>query len=99
MQSTTPNEHPENTLSSAESHELAALTHAQQRFYASAQCAEVRDMLQEIIDDPACSTHASHYEGGDPEFIERHLRYLSQRPGINIEGYISNLRIMTRRVR
>jgi hypothetical protein len=99
MQPSTPNEHPENVLSEKESHELAMLTHVQRRFYESEQCAEVRDMLQEIIDDPACGTHESNYEGGDPEFIERHLRYLSQRPGINIEGYISNLRIMTKRMR
>ena len=99
MEPIAPNNYHKPTMPDAVPHEPAVLTHAQQRFYESAECAEVRTMLQMIIDAPACSTHASRYEGGDTEFIERHIRYLSQRPGINIDGYISNLRIMTKRVR
>lgn len=72
------------------------LSLAQQKFYASERCDDARRMLQELVDNTSFDTKSQYYEGVS-DFIERHLNYLSKQPKLDIMGYISNLRLMTRR--
>jgi len=71
------------------------MTYAQQHFFASEQCATARKALQQLVDNPAYNTDSSYFKNSDLEFVDRHLYYLSTHPGVNLQGYISNLKIMT----
>lgn len=75
------------------------LTQAQKRFYASEQCTELRQALQTLVDSHEFNTDAGKSRGDTQGFVERHLRYLSNHPHVSVEGYISNLRLMTRNAR
>jgi hypothetical protein len=72
------------------------LSLAQTKFYASDQCHTARGMLQDLVDSAEYETDSSYYSGG-LKFCERHLDYLSRHPNLALSGYISNLKLMTRR--
>jgi hypothetical protein len=80
------------TVYATESEQVA--TYAQQRFYASALCKEARGLLQSLVDNPDYNTESSPTINPIP-FIERHLQHLSAYPKTNLQGYMSNLRLMT----
>lgn len=69
-----------------------------QRFLDSTEAKEIRNILIEMMSDPAFNTRAmySPAAGGDVPFVDKHLEYLSQHPSLNVEHYLSNLRLMTR---
>jgi hypothetical protein len=67
----------------------------QKLYYATAQCAEAREALRRMAENPDFDTDSSSHNGALQGFIERHLHYLSLHPGISIEGYIANLKVMT----
>jgi len=72
-------------------------TLAQKRFYASEQCAAARAALQRMVDDQHYDTDSLYYRQNALGFIERHLHYMSTHLVMNVEGYISNLKLMTRK--
>jgi hypothetical protein len=72
-------------------------TPAQKRFYASEQCASARVTLQHMVDDQRFDTDSLYYQQSAFGFIERHLHYLSTHPAANVNGYLSNLKLMTRK--
>jgi hypothetical protein len=72
------------------------LTPAQRRFYASEQCTAAHMALQQMVDNPQYNTDSSYFSGNELSFIDRHLYYLSTHPATLVEGYISNLKLMTR---
>lgn len=72
------------------------MSSAQKRFYASEQCDEARKQLQALVDSDQYETNPSYHLANPLSFIERHLYYLSIRPPIELNGYISNLKLMTR---
>ena len=74
----------------------ALMTPAQRRFYTSEQCSEAREALQRLVDNPAYNTDSTYFSGNELAFVDRHLYYLSTHASVNLEGYISNLRLMTR---
>jgi len=67
----------------------------QKRFYASEQCTNARLALQQLVDNPQYNTENINYSGATLSFTERHLLYLSTHPLVKIDGYISNLKLMT----
>lgn len=68
----------------------------QTKFYASDRCRNARKMLQELVDSPDYETLIDCL-GVELSFKERHLDYLSKHPHIDLTGYMSNLRLMTRK--
>ncbi|HSX36853.1 MAG TPA: hypothetical protein VLG13_01905 [Patescibacteria group bacterium] len=62
---------------------------------------EVREKLQEMLNDPALNTcissysaNAELYPSGQIPFIEKHIAYLMDHPRVDYEQYLSNLRLM-----
>ncbi|HSX16122.1 MAG TPA: hypothetical protein VLF40_04995 [Candidatus Saccharimonadales bacterium] len=72
-------------------------TLAQKRFYASEQCATARRALERMVEDQHYDTDSLYYRQNALDFIERHLHYMSTHLIVNVEGYISNLKLMTRK--
>lgn len=72
------------------------MTHTQRRFYASEQCLTARIALQQLVDSPEYDTESSRSDAYDLGFVDRHLYYLSTHPATTPDGYISNLKLMTR---
>lgn len=70
----------------------------QKRYYDSEECDNARKALLKLVKDPTYDTDSSYYNGTSRNFIDRHLYYLSMHPGISMEGYISNLKLMTRKI-
>lgn len=66
------------------------------RYYDSVQCIEARQSLQQMVDSPAYDTDSKYYSDDMPGFVERHLQYLSTHSVKNLDGYISNLKLMTK---
>jgi hypothetical protein len=48
------------------------------------------------MSSPDHDTDSIARQGGDLNFEERHMLYLSTHPQTNLTGYFSNLRLMTR---
>jgi hypothetical protein len=71
------------------------VTHAQRRFYASGLCQDARRRLQALVDSPEYATDPSPHIVDPVPFVERHLKHLSMYPNTNLDGYISNLKLMT----
>jgi hypothetical protein len=71
-------------------------TPAQKKFYASEQCVMAREALQRMVDDGHYSTDSAYYRQSALDFIERHLHYLSTHSAVNVAGYLSNLKLMTK---
>jgi hypothetical protein len=87
----------ENTAEIA--HETSPATYqtlAQAKFYASDRCQIARSMLQELSESADHDTTSSR-DTDELSFCERHLEYLSKFPHIEVAGYMSNLRLMTRK--
>jgi len=72
------------------------MTSVQKRFYVSEQCLTARVALQHMVDSPLYDTNSSYFNGNELGFVDRHLYYLSTHPTMQLEGYLSNLRLMTR---
>lgn len=68
----------------------------QKRFYASERGREARKMLQELVASADYETSFKALQDSPP-FSERHLDIMSRQPRLNLDGYMSNLRIMTRK--
>jgi len=88
-------DHEQTAITQSDSKSGHLLTHAQKRFYASSACEEARELLQALVDDPAYNTDPSRLMDNFTTFVERHLYYLSGHPQTNLNGYISNLKLMT----
>lgn len=82
---------PEYTLANNQ-----VVTHSQKRFYASEECLTARMALQQLVDSSQYDTDSSYFEKYELGFVDRHLYYLSTHPTTLTEGYISNLKLMTR---
>jgi len=69
-----------------------------QRFLDSAEAIEIRTILNEMMKDPEFNTKSmySSLAGGDVLFVDKHMEYLSQHTTLNVDHYLSNLRLMTR---
>lgn len=69
-----------------------------QRFLDSLEANEIRDILKEMMTDPEFNTKSmySPAAGGDVLFVDKHMEYLSQHTTLNVNHYLSNLRLMTR---
>lgn len=72
------------------------MTPAQCRFYASEECISARMALQKLVDSPQYNTDSSYFDSQALGFVDRHLHYLSTHPTTLVDGYISNLKLMTR---
>ena len=73
-----------------------ARTPAQARFYASDGYIVAKDALQAMVDNPLYNTDSVYFSSSSLGFCERHLEHLSRHPELNLTGYLSNLRLMTR---
>jgi hypothetical protein len=69
---------------------------AQKRFYASEEYVMAREALQQLVDNEQYDTDSDYFKSNELEFVERHLYYLSTHPTTKVDGYISNLKLMTR---
>jgi len=69
-----------------------------QRFLDSTDAELIRDTLRAMMTDPAFNTRSmySPAAGGEVLFVDKHMEYLSQHTTLNVEHYLSNLRLMTR---
>ena len=69
-----------------------------QRFLDSEEAKEIRDILTSMMTDPEFNTKSmySPSAGGDVLFVDKHMEYLSQHTTLNVNHYLSNLRLMTR---
>jgi hypothetical protein len=72
------------------------LTSAQKRFYASDAAHAARKALQSLVNSAQYRTDSTYFTTGSKEFVDRHMYHLSVHPSTNIQGYISNLKLMTR---
>lgn len=66
------------------------------KYYDSDQCREAKQLLQQLVDNPQYDTTSKYYGASSAGFVERHLQYLSTHSVKNLEGFISNLKLMTR---
>lgn len=71
------------------------VTYAQKRFYASDLCKEARELLQALVNSQEYNTDPSPLVSNPVPFVERHLHHLSIYPKTDLDGYMSNLRLMT----
>jgi len=71
-------------------------TLARAKFYASERCEAARIMLDKLVHSTDYDTESTYYVDS-LEFCERHLDYLSRHPNLELNGYMSNLRLMTRK--
>lgn len=69
---------------------------AQKRFQASELCYEARKQLQALDSNPKYNTDCSRFKQRPFNFVDRHLYYLSMHPNTSLDGYISNLKLMTK---
>ena len=74
-----------------------SLTRGQIKFYASEECQLAEEALLELMSDPAFNTDSDYFSSTTLDFSARHLDYLSKNPTVNVAGYLSNLKLMTRK--
>jgi hypothetical protein len=69
-----------------------------QRFLESPEAIRVRTSLEALANDPNYNTKSmySPAAGGQVPFVDKHMDYLSQHLSVNVEQYLSNLRLMTK---
>ena len=69
-----------------------------QRSLDSKEALLIRVTLSNMMTDPEFNTRSmySPAAGGDVLFVDKHMEYLSQHTTLNVEHYLSNLRLMTR---
>jgi hypothetical protein len=71
-------------------------------FYESQEGKEAARLLSVLTVDEAFNTNATYsvqkekYPTGLIPFVDKHMQYLESHPSVNIEHYISNLRLMIR---
>jgi hypothetical protein len=70
------------------------VSYAQKRFYTSELCKEARERLQDLVNSSEHDTDSTYYKEA-LAFVDRHLQYISLHPKVNLDGYISNLKLMT----
>lgn len=69
-----------------------------QKFLKSTEAAAIRQTLQNMMASPDFNTTSTYSPSceGMLSFEEKHINYLSQHTSLNVEHYLSNLRLMTR---
>ena len=71
-------------------------------FFESAEGIQTREILRQMDADPIYNTQSSYSANGItyPDniipFVDKHMKYLYEHPSVNLDHYISNLRLMTR---
>jgi len=78
-----------------QAYDYIPLTPGQERFYISERAEDARKALKELVNDASYTTDIRDKGVDGAEFIDRHLRYLSSHPNVELHGYLSNLRLMT----
>jgi hypothetical protein len=77
--------------------DYVALSRGQLKFYASEACQLAQEALRELVESPAYDTDSDYFISSSRDFTDRHLDYLSKNPTVNVAGYLSNLKLMTRK--
>jgi hypothetical protein len=72
------------------------ISHSQKQYYESEQGKIAREALQDIVNSPSYTTNGRAHEAKDTDFVERHMQYLSTHRFVDLNGYLSNLRLMTK---
>ncbi len=78
------------------------LTKKKSDFYASAEAQAIKAVLVHMDGDAAFNTPASYsadsasYANNSIPFVDKHMRYLQAHPNLDMQQYISNLRLMSR---
>lgn len=71
-------------------------------FFDSLEGAQVKQALKEMEQDSKYNTRASYaanvitHPNHLISFVDKHMKYLSEHQSIDLEHYLSNLRLMTR---
>lgn len=71
-------------------------------FYASEEALAIKAVLLRMDADDNYNTPSSYsadsasYENNIIPFVDKHMRYLQAHPNLNMQQYISNLRLMSR---
>ncbi len=71
-------------------------------FYDSQEGREAARLLSGLTGDQAYNTNSTYsvqkekYPTGLIPFVDKHMQYLESHPAVNIDHYISNLRLMIR---
>lgn len=75
-----------------------ALTLQQQAFMKSEAGTEARSQLLRMVEDPAYNTQETYSSGPElsTSFVDKHMLYLSERPKLSVQHYLSNLRLKTK---
>jgi hypothetical protein len=84
------------TLQQSEEQEPVMNSH-QQRYYASEACANATAVLENMEKSATYNTDTGVYGRNNLNFVDRHVYYLSMHPEVKLDGYISNLKLMTKR--
>ena len=73
-------------------------TLSQQKFLDSAEAVTIHAQLLDMMNDKAFNTTStfSTTREDDMPFDQKHMTYLSDRPKLNPQHYLANLRLMTR---
>ena len=74
------------------------VTISQQKFLDSDEAEDLREALKLMVTDKSYNTEVTYSAGSGHtiEFVEKHMKYLSDHPKLNPDHYLSNLRLMTR---
>ena len=63
---------------------------------------QTEQALREMDSDAAFNTIASYsanstlHPNHEISFVEKHMKYITEHPSVNVAAYLSNLRLMTR---
>lgn len=70
----------------------------QQDFFQSDEARKAAIQLRLMVNDPAYNTRQtfSALTGGSTSFVDKHMWYLSEHLNINVQHYLSNLRLKTK---
>jgi hypothetical protein len=74
-------------------------TISQQKFLDSAEAADIRKILEQMMEDEKFNTDSTYAAGSDENmsFVDKHMKYLSEHPKLNPQYYLRNIRLMTRK--
>jgi hypothetical protein len=71
-------------------------------FFDSEECAQLKAELQRMAADIGHTTNSSYsantsvYPDNTISFVDKHIKYVSEHPNVNLDQYLSNLRLITR---
>lgn len=71
-------------------------------FYASQEAVQIRQALEDMLEDSKYNTQASYTANGEeyPDheipFVDKHMSYLNTHPSVDIDHYLANLRLITK---